>query len=258
MTSASSTQTLWTVGTPSRVRPDVVRVFERDPDLLAGVDAATADVLRRRVVAPRLQLTRGPWAPRPDDARFAGALGLLVLDGLVIRTICVQGRDCAELVGAGDLLRPWETAQDGLVEGPCSWRVLEPTTVAILDRQFAAVVARCPSVIVTLFARSAQRTRGLALHLALAHIRQAETRLLTLFWHLAGRWGRMTPRGVELPLPLTHELLGQLVCLHRPTTSTALQRLAAAGEIARTPNRGWLLLGDPPAGELPAQASRAA
>jgi hypothetical protein len=91
-------------------------------------------------LAPRLQVARGPWAPRPQDARFAGALGLLVLDGLVIRTICVQGRDCAELVGAGDLLRPWETAQDGLVEGPCTWRVLEPTTLAILDRQRGRVV----------------------------------------------------------------------------------------------------------------------
>ena len=258
MTSTSSTQTLWTGGAPSRAPADVVRVFEHDPDLLAGADATTADVLRRRVVAPRLQLARGPWAPRSEDPRFAGALGLLVLDGLLIRTTRVYGRDCAELVGAGDLLRPWETTQDGLVEGPCAWRVLEPATLAILDRQFAALVARCPSVIVTLFARGAQRTRGLALHLALAHIRQAEIRLLTLFWHLAGRWGRMTPHGVALPLPLTHELLGQLVCLHRPTTSTALQRLVAAGEIARTPNRGWLLLGDPPVSERPVPATHAA
>jgi hypothetical protein len=58
-----------------------------------------------------------------------------------------------------------------------------------------------------------------------------------LFWQLADRWGQMTPEGVVLPLPLTHELLGQLVGLHRPTTSTALQRLTRAGEIARRPDR---------------------
>jgi CRP/FNR family cyclic AMP-dependent transcriptional regulator len=56
----------------------------------------------------------------------------------------------------------------------------------------------------------------------------------------------MTAQGIVLPLPLTHELLGQLACLHRPTTSTALQRLVRAGEIARRADRGWLLLGEPP------------
>jgi CRP/FNR family transcriptional regulator, cyclic AMP receptor protein len=242
----TSTQTFWNGGTTARDGVEEVRVFDHDPDLLIGLDDRTAELLRRRVVVPQLRLACGPWSPPAEGDRLAGGIGLLVLDGLVCRCIRLQGRDCSELLGAGDLLRPWD-APDGPFAGPTSWRVLQPTTVAVLDERFAAVLGRWPRIVSTLIGRSALRSRGLATNLAIAHIRNAETRLLTLLWLLADRWGRMTPRGVVLPLALTHELLGQLVCLHRPTTSSALQRLVRAGEIARRPDRGWTLLGQPPA-----------
>lgn len=244
MTADSSTHTMW-MDRARRGRPDAVRVFERDPDLLAGIDAATAEKLRRGAVARRLELPCGPWSPPAGDA-LRGGLGLLVLDGLVCRSICVHGRECPELLGAGDLLRPWEAAGSGLIDEGSEWRVLQPTTLAILDKRLTALLGRWPSIMVALVARSTQRSRALAIQLAIAHTRQAETRLLILFWQLADRWGRVTPEGVVLPLPLTHELLGQLACLHRPTTSTALQRLVNAGRIARRSDRGWMLFGAPP------------
>lgn len=138
------------------------------------------------------------------------------------------------------LLRRRVLAPEPFAE-PCSWRVLRPATLAVLDERFAALAGCRPSIIAALLARSTRRARWLGLHLAIAQARQAEARLPMLFWHLAGRWGRMTPEGVALPLPLTHALLADLVCLHRPTTSTALQRLTRAGEIARRRDRGWLL-----------------
>lgn len=245
MIADSSTQTFWTARARSG-RPEAVRVFAHDPDLLVGIDAETAEKLRRGAVARRLELACGSWSPPSGDGPLRGGLGLLVLEGLVCRSICVHGRDCPELLGAGDLLRPWEPAGSGLIDEDSAWRVLQPTTLAILDERFTALLSRWPSIMVALVARSTQRSRALAIQLAIAHTRQAETRLLTLFWHLADRWGRVTPRGVILPLPLTHELLGQLACLHRPTTSTALQRLVTAGRIARRADRGWMLLGEPP------------
>lgn len=249
MLADSSTQTYWSARPAQRTRSDVVRVFQYDPDLLAGVDAGTAELLRRRAVARRMDLPGGSWSPPSGDGDYARGLGLLILEGLVCRSICVRGRDCPELLGAGDLLRPWEPAGAGVDDGENTWRVLQPTTLAILDERLTALLSRWPSVMVAFVSRSTQRSRALAVQLAIAHTRQAETRLLALFWHLAERWGRMTPRGVVLPLPLTHELLGQLACLHRPTTSTALQRLVRAGEIARRPDRGWMLLGQPPVHE---------
>ena len=231
-------------------RCDAVRVFEHEPDLLRGLDGPTAELLRTRVVVPRLQLACGSWVP-PAGADLDGALGLLVLDGVLSRSISLHGRCCAELLGAGDLLRPWDLPPaDDSLDDRCSWRVLQPATLAVLDERFAVVAGRWPKIIAALLARSTERSHGLAFHLAIAQIRQAETRLLMLFWHLAERWGRVTPGGVVLPLPLTHELLGDLVCLHRPTTSTALQRLSRAGEIARRSDRGWMLLGEPPAHDV--------
>ena len=248
MPADSSTHTIWTDRATRRDRPETVRVFEHDPDLLAGLDGETAEMLRRRAVARRLTLPCGPWSPPTGDGLRDG-LGLLVVDGLVCRSICVHGRDCPELLGAGDLLRPWEAAGTGVIDEGSEWRVLQPTTLAILDKRFTAVLGRWPSIMVALVARSTQRSRALAIQLAIAHTRHAETRLLILFWQLAERWGRVTPEGVVLPLPLTHELLGQLACLHRPTTSTALQRLVSAGRIARRSDRGWMLLGEPPSSE---------
>ncbi|MBW3653606.1 MAG: hypothetical protein KY433_08440, partial [Actinobacteria bacterium] len=84
---------------PTGPRADVVRVFGADPDLLAGLDATTAELLRRRVVAPKLWLAPGEWQP-PSPAR--DSLGLLVIDGLITRTVELHGRRCPELVGAGD------------------------------------------------------------------------------------------------------------------------------------------------------------
>jgi hypothetical protein len=239
-------------GEPGRLfalaRRDVVRVFERDPDLLAGLDGAAADRLRHRAVAPRLRLDPGPWTPPRDTGRLDGHLGLLVCDGLLTRTVHLDGRTCPELIGAGDLLRPWD-GEDGaeLMALPTTWRVLRPTTLAVLDAEFAEVACRFPSVVAALLARAVQRSRALALHLAVAHVRQAEPRLLVLLWHLADRWGRVTPEGVHLPVRLTHELLAQLVCIRRPTASAALQRLVRAGELARRPDGTWLLTGAPPA-----------
>lgn len=259
MIADSSTQTLWTARAPSGL-PEAVRLFAHDPDLLAGIDLEIAQKLRRGAVARRLDLPCGSWSPPSGGGALRGGLGLLVLEGLVCRSICVHGRDCPELLGAGDLLRPWEAAGSGLIDEGSAWRVLQPTTLAILDERVTVLLSRWPSIMVALVARSTQRSRALAIQLAIAHTRQAETRLLTLFWHLADRWGRVSPQGVILPLPLTHELLGQLACLHRPTTSTALQRLVNAGRIARRADRGWMLLGQPPthgedAAESPAIAA---
>jgi hypothetical protein len=226
---------------------DLVQVFDRDPDLLAGLDDASADLLRRRAVAPRLWLEPGPWEPPFDGDEVAGHLGLLVMDGLLTRTIELHGRECPELVGRGDLLRPWETGDEtSTVPLATRWKVLRPTTVAVLDPAFAAVAGRFPSVLAALLGRALQRSRGLALHLAIAHIRQAEPRLLVLLWHLADRWGRVTPDGIHVPVALTHELLARLVCIRRPTATVALQRLARDGELVRRSDGTWLLTGRPP------------
>ena len=233
---------------PVAASADFAPLFAHEPGLLAGVDRATADLLRHRARAPRRWLDPGPWAPdRAELGVGEPALGLLVLDGLLLRTVHLGGRESPELVGPGDLVRPWDTDEDPVGVGATSWEVVLPTTLAVLDTSLTAVVTRFPVLMENLLARAVRRTRLLAVQMAIAHVRHAETRVLLLLWHLAERWGRVTPDGVHLPLPLKHEVLAHLACMRRPTASSALARLQRTGELARRHDGSWLLLGAPPA-----------
>lgn len=223
---------------------DLVRVFDEDPDLLCGLDPSTTDFLRRRALAPKLWVETGPWTPPPGPAAPLPTFGLLVVDGLMLRSIHLDGRNCPELIGAGDLLRPWDDDHDAEAI-PVTWKALERTSIAVLDERFVSTVCRWPTIMSELLSRTVQRSRTLAFHLAIVHVRHAQTRLRMLLWHLVGRWGRVTPAGVHLPLALTHETLADLACMRRPTASTALQRLCQAGELERRADGTWLLKGDP-------------
>jgi len=86
----------------------------------------------------------------------------------------------------------------------------------------------------------------MSIHAALLQLSPVETRLLVLFWHLAERWGRVTPAGIALRLRLPHALLGQLVGCRRASVTTALQHIYTSGELTRRADDAWLLTGDPP------------
>jgi hypothetical protein len=221
---------------------DRVLVFAADPDLLAGVDARSADLLRHRATARQLTVHPGPWTPPLCDAQTTA--GFLILDGLIVRTLRLGGRPCPELLGPGDLLRPWD-APRGSLGAEAFYVARERTTLAVLDAQFMTLTSRWPSITVALLSRAADRSRSLASTLAIAHIRRSDDRLEACLWHLSDRFGHVTPAGVHVPLRLTHELLAQLTCMRRPTASTALGRLCASGRIARCEGGTWLLLRRP-------------
>ncbi|HEY4097551.1 MAG TPA: Crp/Fnr family transcriptional regulator [Baekduia sp.] len=227
---------------------DLIRVFDHDPELLDGLDATTAAHLRRRMTTPRAWADPGAWLPDFSPSEIVGHLGLLVIDGLLVRTVRLAGRECSEVVGPGDLVRPWDGDElASSVESASDWRVLIPTTFAVLDRRFAAQSARWPTITAQLLGRSTRRCRTLVHQATIAHVRHAQTRVLLALWHLADRWGKVTPHGVRVPVPLTHQLLAQITCLQRPTASAAVAGLAKDGAISRTSDGGWLLHGDPPA-----------
>lgn len=223
--------------------PDLVRVFEHDPDLLQDLDQRTADHVRTRAVARVIRVEPGPWEPpaRLRDAAPPGWLGLLVIDGLLTRSLRIDGRDCPELLGTGDLLQPWPSPE---TPGPVHWKALVGTRVAVLDDRFAKLAGHWPQVFARLLERSSARVEGLSFRLALVSVRRAEPRLLLLLTRLADRWGRMTTDGVVLPLPLTHDLLARLASMRRPTATAALHRLMDDGRLDRRADGCWVL---PPA-----------
>jgi hypothetical protein len=235
----------------------VCYVLAEDPDLAEAIPAADRSGASEHCVAPAVNLPRGRWDGQRKDMTPDG-IGLLVLRGLLIRRVGVGGGSGAELLGQGDLLRPWqgEGAQSTL--SPTSgWHVLEPVRVAVLDRRAAARFARYPELTGRLVAKALERSRNLATAMAIAHHARVELRLHMLFWHLADRWGRVRPDGVSVPLRLTHAILADLVSARRPSVSTCLGELSRRGVVQRD-GRQWLLRGDPPAELLQLQPVRVA
>lgn len=231
--------------------PSGVLLLDADPDLGARLPDPELAVARRYLRARVEVVEPGPWEPAVVDGG-AGQLGLLVLDGVLVRDVSVRGRCCAELLGAGDVLRPWDQLDeiDGSVGHACEYEALEPVRLAVLDARLSALLARWPSVIDALFERSLRRVRTLALQFALTQVSGVDVRLHLVLWHLADRWGRVTPDGVVLPLALTHQLLGRLIGARRPSVTSALRRLTREGLVTRTDDGTWLLRGAPDEVEL--------
>jgi CRP-like cAMP-binding protein len=128
------------------------------------------------------------------------------------------------------------------------WRVLQPARLALLDQHVEERFAAFPELIGSLLGRALERSRNLAINMAIVHQARVAVRLHMLLWHLADRWGRVGHDGVILPLALTHTVLSDLVAARRPTVTSALSELGRQA-VVRPQGSGWLLSGDPP-GEL--------
>jgi CRP/FNR family transcriptional regulator, cyclic AMP receptor protein len=222
-----------------------VHVLEVDPDLGAGIDADQLPLARGRAVAPLLLFgERGPWEVGEHSMDGSGHLGLLIVEGLLARRVSVGVRGGIELLGPGDVLRPWVSSEYGLAD--VNWTVLEPLRIASLDRGFAERVAPWPQIAGAISDRLLLRARVLGFHLAICHLVTVEERLLMILWHFAERWGRVTPDGVVLRLHLTHDLLAGIVGARRPPVTSALSSLAQKGLVRREDEGTWVLAGPPP------------
>jgi CRP-like cAMP-binding protein len=227
---------------------NVCHILREDPELAEAVPAPARPRAIEACVARTVQLSSGQWSAEGTAAIGAG-IGLLVLDGLLLRRVGVDGRFGAELLGDGDLLRPWQGEDSSIaLTHTTGWRVLEPTRLAVLDEAAARRLAAFPELTGRLVGRALDRSRHLAVNMAIIHQARVHVRLHMMFWHLAERWGRVGSEGVFLPLALTHSVLADLVAARRPTVTTGLAELYRQGLVRDLP-RGWLLLGGQP-GEL--------
>jgi CRP/FNR family transcriptional regulator, cyclic AMP receptor protein len=222
------------------------QILELDPELGQLLEGERLLTARRDLQVIVHTLHDGPW----EASRLAGAspdhIGLLVLDGVLAREVLVSDTISTELLGPGDVVRPWRLHEgDALLQHTVRWNVLTRSRIALLDRRFAAQLARYPEVNAAVIDRINERALRLAVTQAISQLNRVDRRLLALFWHLAERWGRMTPDGVAIPMTLSHRMLGQLVGARRPTVSTALGELARLGELVRRDDGTWLLTGEP-------------
>ncbi|MGN6373410.1 MAG: helix-turn-helix domain-containing protein [Solirubrobacteraceae bacterium] len=227
---------------------ETCHVLLEDGELAEAVPAKQRERAVHECVARSVHLYPGRWSAQGAD-RLRDGIGMLIVEGLLIRRVGVDERFGAELLGEGDLLRPWQGEEEPeTLSVTTGWRVLQPTRIALLDEQFALRTAPYPRVGSRLVGRALARARNLAINMAIVHQARVDMRVQMLLWHLASRWGRVNASGVVLPLRLTHAVLADLVAARRPTVSSAVSDLARR-DLVQSHGRGWLLKGEPP-GEL--------
>lgn len=173
--------------------------------------------------------------------------GILIVHGRLAGSVGVGHRRHLEVLGPGDVGQPWvEGGRDASIPQPLTWRVLQELELAVLDKRFAAAAGRWPVLTRALIERLVLRSRRLLFQLAVLSIPQIASRIELVMWHFADRWGRVTPDGVLLDLPLSHELLAQIVASQRPSVTTALSELKQRGRVERRHDGCWCLYGPPP------------
>jgi hypothetical protein len=224
-----------------------ISIVDADPDLADLLSPQELERARREARTRVQALSPGEWDARAAQQPAEHHRGFLIVDGLLSRTVEVMGKRCVELVGHGDVMRPWRWDETGShVRAEIGWMVLEQTRLAVLDHQLVLRIAPWPQLGLELFNRGTRRAHHLAVALAIAHHQRVGDRLLLTLWHLAERWGRVHPDGIVVPLPLGHQRLADLVGASRQSVTTALGGLTRDGAISRRDSGEWVLHGDPP------------
>jgi hypothetical protein len=222
-------------------------LLELDPELGCLLSPERRAAAERAIRVRVTTIETGEWdAGRLEEADPAH-YGLLVVEGVLAREVLLSSTVSTELLGAGDIVRPWRIEGAPLLL-PVSvrWNALAPVRVALLDRRVATQIGSYPEIGAAIVDRMSSRAQRLAITQAISQINRVEDRLAALFWHLAERWGRVVADGVVLPLALSHRLIGELVGARRPTVSTAVAELARRGEVQRRDDGTWLLTGAAP------------
>ena len=215
-------------------------------DIADQLSGERLELARRTARARVLAVRRGHWDGAADGVA-PGLYGFVIIDGTLLRRVTAGHREGAELLGPGDLIQP------GREPGVVAWRAVTDATLAVIDLRVLADTAAVPELSGALLAAANTRTNTVARQLVVAQWPSVDERLVATLEMLAERWGVMTPDGVALPDFLTHSVLAPLVGARRPSVTTSLKRLAAAGTVRRRPDGRWILAAgaDAPEGEAP-------
>ena len=224
-----------------------VRLLDVDPDLGNGLDPEAFAAASRELVVRTVAAERGPWDLDHTWAASGAELGLLMLDGVIARDAGVGRRVSLEILGQGDLLRPWPRDRHAeALNVDLRFNVLDPVRFAVLDAVFAMTAARWPVVLGQVTGRVMGRATSASLRLLIHQVVRIDDRVLLSLWGLAERFGRVTPDGVLIPVPINHTMMARFVGAQRPTVSQAVGELTRRGEVARLDDGGWLLTGSFP------------
>lgn len=207
-----------------------------DPELGSGLSRQQRADAKRELVARTALLRPGDSC---DELFRTGLFGALVVGGALARRVSTQRGRSLEVVVKGDLLRPWQEDSGWVVKSTIS--PLVESRVAVIDRFASDSLCKFPAVIEALLERAFRRIRSLATQAAFDSRAGMDQRVLFSMWHLADRCGERADDGMAIPLPLTHQMIADLLGAQRTSVSAAISRLSAEGMLSRTDGRGWML-----------------
>jgi hypothetical protein len=221
---------------------EMVRLLEADPELGRDLAPEAFDMAAAALVARTMEISRGRWDIAAAWAESRAELGLLIVEGVLLSEVAVGQRTSLEVLGPGDLVRPWP-ARRFPPQVDVRLRVTAPghARVAVLDAHVMAQAMRWPAILGQVTDRAMGRTSSATLRLLVQQVVRIDERLLLTLWGLAERFGKVTPDGVLVPVALNHTMLAGLVGAHRPSVSHALSDLSGRGALERVEGGGWLL-----------------
>jgi len=207
-----------------------------DPALGRGLSRQQRSDAKRELMARTTFLRPGDTG---EELFRSGLFGAIVIEGALARRLSTDRGRSLEVLVKGDLLRPWQEDSGWVVESEIN--PLVETRMALIDRFAGDSLCKFPPVIEALLERAFRRIRSMATQAAFDSRAGMDQRVLFSMWHLADRCGERADGAMLIPLPLTHQMIADLVGAQRTSVSSAISRLSAEGMLGRTDGHGWAL-----------------
>lgn len=132
----------------------------------------------------------------------------------------------------GDFLGETMLSED--VEYPVSAWCLEDTVVCgFTKKRFEALVLENPNIGLQVIRTLSNRILTLTSRMGSMSATSLEDRLYGVLTQVAREHGKVTPKGVAIQFPLTHEDLSFLVGAHRVSITRAMKSLRESGRVER-------------------------
>jgi CRP/FNR family cyclic AMP-dependent transcriptional regulator len=210
-----------------------------DPDLADVIPPGERDRATRALRVSVLRLRAGLVDITALDLPTS-TFALLITAGAITADVLVGDRVMNQLFIDGDVLLTGSPSPTT----PSSSRelvVIDDAHAAVLDRRFMLGAAHWPTLMGAVMSRLADQQHRLAVHGAICQLPHSEQRTMAILCHLASRTGTVTPDGVLLRRPLSHQQIADLIGARRPTVSLALRSLQNHGLVRRRDDGSWLL-----------------
>ena len=218
----------------------VIRLLDAEPSLARGIDRRLLDDARESLTVEVRKIAPGEWEDAHKVPPSPLFIGYLILSGAFTREIQVSGRPSLELLGPGDLIRPWVVPRAlDVMHVSDEWSLISTGHIAIIGEEVHRQAQDFPSILTVLMDRVVARARWLGFHVALCQIPRIDHRLLLTFRYVAERWGTECPRGVRIPIRLSHRNIAAMIGARRPKVSAALTTLAEQGLIEQDKDGTW-------------------